>query len=140
LDSHAGLSAITFFIVALPLMLTVFSFAMNSMIFTAAYRRGLALATLGVATGSAKLDFAGTAPTLSANACMQAIQAICDNVGGCPNPATSTACNQSLDNITVSVRIKPPVFLPAFWGTAGLRDSITATVSGGPAFGINYGE
>ncbi|NJM39291.1 MAG: hypothetical protein HC853_00260 [Anaerolineae bacterium] len=140
LDSRVGLSATAFFIVALPLLLTVFSFAINSMIFTAAYRRGLALATIGVATGSASLDFVGNAPTISADACAKAVLAVCDNVGGCPSTAASASCYQTPRNITVNVRMKPPIFLPAFWGTAGLRDAITATVSGGPGFGINTGE
>ena len=140
LDGHAGISMITFFVLALPLMLMLFSFSINGMAFTAGYRWALALSTIAVQTGTKQLDFGGGSPSLNAGACAQAIQAVCDNIGGCPSTKASATCGLAANKITVSVRLSPPIFLPAFWSGVGMKTSITATVSGGPRYGINAGE
>ena len=140
LSSRAGVSMITFFVVALPLLLLMVSISVNGLAFTAGYRRALALATIGVQTGAAQVDFGGASPALNAQACAQAKQIVCDNIGGCPNTRAAVSCGQVGNKLTVAVRISPPLFLSNVWVTAGMKTAITATVTGGPGFGINNGE
>ena len=140
LEAQVGIGMMTFFVLALPLILLMFSFSVNGMAFTAGYRRALALSTTAVQAGSAQVDFLGGSPSLNARACLEATQVVCNNVGGCPSSTVSASCGQTGNKLTVSVQIRPPLFLPAFWSGVGMRTAITATVTGGPAFGINASE
>ena len=106
LHSRAGVGMTAFLVLSLPLLLLLLALVINGMATVATYRRAVALATLGVQAGASSVDFGGTSPSISGNACALAIRAVCENTGGCGpgNPKARMSCGVGGNRAALSLQ------------------------------------
>ena len=142
LHSRAGVGMTAFVVLSLPLLLLLLALVINGMAAVATYRRAVALATLGVQTGASSVDFGGTSPSISGNACALAVQAVCENTGGCgsANPKARVSCGLGGNRVTVRVWLKVPLLMEGAFAAARIKSEVQAVVAGGPAYGIETSE
>jgi hypothetical protein len=135
LDGKQGVTMTSFVVLAIPFMLLMLMLVGDGMAAVATYRRALTLASLGIQAGSTAVDFTGTLPSLSANACAVARQAICANT---TCTLATVSCTSAGNVLNITVRLASPSFINNSFRIGPAMT--TAAVRGGPKFGINSEE